>query len=318
MNPASPTDQAAEWAARLDAGPLQRAEAESLTRWLEADPANESRLDEMQRLHQKVQRVLPGMAAAGKLPATKRQSIPRLGWAWAGGLAAMLALALVWFVQQRPESFTTLAAQRQVIMLADGTRAELNALTSLRVRLRGSERHVWLEKGEVLFTVAKDPARPFVVETAAGSVRVTGTVFNVSSYAADSLAVVLLEGSVEATPVNDAKVRPLAPGDALLVTAGRSELRRLTPAELADAVAWREGRIIFHDTPLAQALERFARHHARMIVVEPAARDLALGGRFGLDDFDSFLKDVEVALPVVVHREPEGRIRIERIQPEGK
>ena len=318
MNPASPTDQAAEWAARLDAGPLKRDEAEALTLWLEADPANESRLDEMQRLHQKVRLVIPGMVAAGKLPATKRQSAPLLGWAWAGGLAAMLALAVVWFVQQRPETFSTPAAQRQVVMLADGTRAELNALTRLRVRLRGSERHVWLEKGEVLFTVAKDKARPFVVETTAGSVRVTGTVFNVSSQAADSLAVVLLEGSVEATPVHDAKVRQLAPGDELLVSADRSVIRRLSAAELADAVAWREGKIVFHDTPLAQALARFARHHARVIEVAPAAQDLALGGRFGLDDFDAFLKDLAVALPVAVRREPEGLIRVERIQAEEK
>lgn len=318
MNPASSADQAAEWAARLDAGPLQRDEAEALALWLDADPDNESRLDEMQRLHQKIRRVVPGMVAAGKLEVPKKASSPHLGWAWAGGLVAIFALALVWFFQQRPETFSTSVAQRQVVMLPDGTRAELNALTHLRVRLRGNERHVWLDKGEALFTVAKDRSRPFVVETTAGSVRVTGTVFNVSSQTADSLAVVLLEGSVEATPLNDSHVRKLAPGDALSVSGNRNVLRQLSAAELADAVAWREGKIVFHDTPLAEALERFARYHGRVIEVEPAAHDLALGGRFGLDDFDVFLKDLAVALPVTIRREQDGRIRVERIPPEEK
>ena len=36
-----------------------------------------------------------------------------------------------------------------------------------------------LAAGEAFFQVAKDSARPFFVETAAGSVRVTGTQFNV-------------------------------------------------------------------------------------------------------------------------------------------
>jgi transmembrane sensor len=230
----------------------------------------------------------------------------------------MLALAAVWFIQWQPATFSTPAAQRQTVVLADGTRAELNALTTLRVRLRGNERHVWLEKGEVLFTVAKDPARPFVVETTAGSVRVTGTVFNVSSHAADSLAVVLLEGSVEATPVTDKTLRRLTPGDELVAGADRCVVRRLSAAEMADAVAWREGKIVFHDTPLAQALARFARHHARVIEIAPAAQDLALGGRFDLDDLDGFLRDLGVALPVTVRHEPDGRILVDRILEKGK
>ncbi len=310
MNHESSTNQAAEWAARLDAGPLNRAEAEALTHWLDADPGNESRLEETQRLHQQVRRVLPEMVAAGRLPVRKRPTGFRPVLAWTGALAAVFALAAVWLVQ-RPATFSTAAAQRQVVMLEDGTRAELNARTTLRVRMRGAERRMILENGEVFLTVAKDPARPFVVTTAAGQVRVTGTVFTVSSYAADSLAVVLLEGSVEATPATDQVVRRLVPGDELVVGVGHSELRRLSPAGLADAVAWREGKIVFHDTPLAQAVERFARHHARVIELAPAARDLTLGGRFGLDDFDGFLRDLAVALPVLVRHEPDGRIRVE-------
>jgi transmembrane sensor len=316
MNPETFTAEAADWAARLDAGPLNRDEAEALTRWLDADPANESRLEEMQLLQQKVRVVLPAMAAAGQLPSPRRVARLRPVLAWGSAIAAVLAVGIFWLVQ-RPVTFTTGAAQRQVVLLEDGTRAELNARTTLRVSMRGAERRVRLEEGEVFLTVARNAARPFLVETAAGQVRVTGTVFNVSAPAPDAMAVVLLEGGVEATPAGGS-ARRLAPGDELVVAAGSAALHRLDAAALAEVLAWREGRIVFHDTPLAQALARFAHHHARRIEVAPEVRDLALGGRFVLDDFDGFLRDLPVALPVTVTRDQAGVIRVGPAPREGK
>jgi transmembrane sensor len=228
--------------------------------------------------------------------------------AWGAALAAALAVGIFW-LGQRPTTFSTGAAQRQVVVLADGTRAELNARTTLRVRLRGTERQVWLDKGEVFLTVARDAARPFQVETAAGQVRVTGTIFNVSAPAPDSLGVLLVEGGVEATPSGGTPQR-LAPGDELVLAGGRAQLRRLDAAALADALAWREGRIVFHDTPLGSALRRFAHHHARVIEVAPAVANLELGGRFVLDDLDGFLRDLPLALPVAVREDASGVIRI--------
>ena len=45
---------------------------------------------------------------------------------------------------------------------------------------RGARR-VRLASGQAFFTVTKNPARPFIVETPAGAVRVTGTAFDVRS-----------------------------------------------------------------------------------------------------------------------------------------
>lgn len=310
MNPESSTDRAADWAARLDAGPLSREDAAELTRWLDADPANEARLDEMQRLHAKVRQALPGMTSAEVRVAAPRRNRSRFAWAWGTlAAAATLVFAAVWF-SQRPADYATLAAERRVVTLPDGTRAELNARTAITVRLRAAERIVRLERGEAFFAVAKDPARPFRVETAAGAVRVTGTVFNLRAYEADAVEVVLLEGAVDFTPLAE-PVRRLAPGDALKVTGGRSALHRLDAAALANAVAWRDGNVVFQDAPLEEAAKRFAEHHARPIEVAPAARGLALGGRFALADLDAFLRDLEVALPVKVQRAADGGIRIE-------
>jgi transmembrane sensor len=141
MNSSSAPDQAAHWAARLDAGPLTRTEAEALTRWLDEAPGHEGLLEEMQQVQLKVREVLPEMAASGRLPRSraKLRIGPRL--AWAGSLAAVLVVALAWF-GRGPDRYDTVAGQRQTITLADGTLVEMNAQTGIDVRLDGGDREL--------------------------------------------------------------------------------------------------------------------------------------------------------------------------------
>lgn len=305
------TAAAARWAARLDAGPLGREEAAELQRWIDADPANEGRLDEFQRLHAGAAAALRELVAAGRLAAPRpERKLRRAVWLGTGVAVAGLAVAAL-FLAARPVALATGAAQRQSTLLADGTRVELNAHTGLAVELRPDARRVRLAKGEAHFTVARDPARPFIVEAPGGTVRVTGTVFNVRILPDAGLAVTVTEGSVEVAPPGGASV-PLTPGDEATLGGGRLERRRLGPAALADELAWREGRIVFTDAALAEALARVGRFHGRTIEAGPGVGGLRIGGRFPLDDLEGFLRDLEVALPVRVVRGPGGPVRIER------
>src|SRR5688572_32627171 len=90
------------------------------------------------------------------------------------------------------------SAERGSRTLADGTRVELNANTSLRFENTRTQRLVQLASGEAHFIVTKDESRPFIVQTPAGSVRVTGTTFNVrSDPARNTFEVTVVEGSVQ-------------------------------------------------------------------------------------------------------------------------
>ena len=66
----------------------------------------------------------------------------------------------------------------------------------MHVDFRYGRRFLRLEQGEVFLSVAKDAASPFLVDTPAGRVRVTGTEFNVRVVAGSRLEVTLLEGEV--------------------------------------------------------------------------------------------------------------------------
>ena len=93
------------------------------------------------------------------------------------------------------------------IMLADGTKACVNAATEIRypVKFAGKERRVRLE-GEAYFEVTKDTTRPFIVEANGMEVKVFGTQFNVNTRRDDQIQTTLVEGSVSVKPKGLAEV----------------------------------------------------------------------------------------------------------------
>src|SRR5690606_5273789 len=123
--------------------------------------------------------------AAAPASAFKRSRLKLFTGSAIAAMAAAIMFA-VWIAQPQTQfnEIATAVAQRQSITLSDGTKVDLNAHTRLEVATSASERRVRLAAGEAFFEVQRDPARPFIIETPAGSVRVTGTTFNVRSDAA--------------------------------------------------------------------------------------------------------------------------------------
>ncbi len=223
----------------------------------------------------------------------------------------------LWLGRPRTEhdSIATAGAQRQTLTLADGTRAELNAQTSLQVEIGAAERRVRLASGEAFFTVSKDKNRPFFVETPAGSVRVTGTVFNVRSETTTALEVVVVEGSVQVRPGESATGRPVEPvalvaGDQLSAGTDGVSVQKLSAGAVDDELAWRHGQVVFKGVPLSAVLARFAHYHGRGITAAPEVAQLRVGGRYSLDDLDTFLAAIEPVLHVRVTRGLSGTIQV--------
>ena len=314
-------EQAALWAARLDGSTLTAADRATLDAWLGESPAHRPLLARYCQFSADLEQQLPALVAAGavELPPDSgfRRMRPWLRWS-AGALAAATAAVVLGFWLNRPqaqsENLATPLAMRQTLTLADGTRLELNAQTSLRIEIDRRTRRVRLASGEAFFAVHKDASRPFIVETPAGSVQATGTQFDVRAETASLLEVTVVEGSVQARP-GDAAGRSGAPvalaaGDQLAAGPAGVTVRALPPAALADALAWRQGQVVFAGVPLREALARFARYHGRGITATPGAAELRVGGRYSLDDLDGFFAALEEVLPVRVTRSLNGTVQV--------
>ena len=314
--------EAAHWASRFECGDLTPTERAAFAAWLERDSEHQACFARYEDFSNQLNNVLPALNRAGS-PVATVDAAPRrrpMAWTLFSGVTAAILIVVALTLQPSPRPQATMGAERQTLELADGTRADLNQNTDVVIAMSDTHRRVTLTRGEAMFSVAKDPDRPFVVDTPAGLVRVTGTRFNVRTVAVGRLEVTVLEGSVEVEPrTKSTRSEPgappvpplkLAPGQHVSITHDATEITVLEPQGIEDVVAWRDGGILFEGVPLGDALGRFSRYHRRPILVSPEAGAVRLGGRFRLDDLDGFLRGLEGALPVRVTREIEGEIRV--------
>jgi transmembrane sensor len=328
--PISPTAdaEAALWAARLEGGTLDAADRNALDAWLAASPTHRAALSGYCQFSADLEIQLPALVAAGRvaLPAPT----PRRSWSFkllttCALAAAAIAIALTVHFNRAasaPETFATAVAQRQSITLADGTRVELNARTILQVDLTRTERRVRLASGEAFFQVSKDPSRPFIVETPAGSVRVTGTTFNVLAESPAALDVTVVEGSVAVRPAaasagsippSPSSIAPysLTAGDHLSARPSSGvTVKKLSAAAIANTLAWRQGAVVLDDVPLTEALARFAHYHGRTITASPGAAQLRISSRFNLDDLDGFFASLADVYQTHTTHDASGLYRI--------
>ena len=331
MNPSSShslseiEEQASLWATRLEDGELTEIQCAELDAWLIADPRHRDMLATFCDLSAGLDQVLPHLSALSETDARTTSTVTPIEarpsrWWWLGaGLAAAASLAF-FFGPARPpvdqlERIATAIAECRSVSLSDGTVVELNAHTNLVFEATTTERRVRLGSGQAFFAVTKDPSRPFIVDTPLGSVRVTGTAFDVRTVTADSIAVTVAEGAVEVR-LGESDLRSasapiqLSSHSQLSVQDGESEVRQLSAEVLANELAWREGQLALDNAPLREVLDRFAHFHGVGISASSEVSAFALSGRFTLADLDEFLLILETVHPVRVIRDQSGTIRV--------
>lgn len=301
--------EAAGWAARLDRGPLSGGEQQALDDWLAADVRRVGAFARARgiALYTERARALgpdydPDAFCA--TPAASRAAVPRAHGArwWAAGAAlAASVVAAVVFVglpsTDPGERYETRLGEMRVVSLADGSVLTLNTRSQAVVHYTTERREVQLLRGEGLFEVARDPARPFEVDAGETRVRAVGTSFTVRRPEDAPVEVLVREGEVEV----DSPQGPLAPvrlrANMKLVAAASAVPVSVEPAEIHRELAWREGRIAFEGETLSQAAEQFARYSdTRIVIVDPALAEERITGLFQANDPVGFSRAVATSL----------------------
>ncbi|NIE66417.1 FecR domain-containing protein [Burkholderia sp. Ax-1719] len=306
---------AAEWLVRLADNPTPE-EIDACTRWRAANPEHARAWRRAERLNAKFD-VLPAKVGMSALARAERGK-PRAGIDHARRRAALKTLSLllvagptgwlawrttpwlVWCADAR-----TGTGERRTLVLADGTRVELNTATALDVAFDARERRVRLDQGEILVDTAPDPqapARPFIVQTDDGRIRALGTRFVVRD-AHDlrgngGTQVAVFHGAVEVTPAD-------APHLARIVAAGqetRFTADSIDPITSTDPHGsdWTRGVLFAQRVRLADFLAELSRYRPGLVRCDPAVADLPISGAFQLADTDNILAALPETLPVQV------------------
>lgn len=144
------------------------------------------------------------------------------------------------------------------IVLEDGTKAWLNATSSLRfpTTFRTNERTVEIT-GEVYFEIAKDESKPFKVTFNGNTITVLGTHFNVMAYKDEATTkVTLLQGAIKVS--NTAGQQLLKPGMQAQVSDAITPITT-SPANLEATVAWKNGFFTFDHENIQSIMRKLSR-----------------------------------------------------------
>ena len=192
---------------------------------------------------------------------------------WPAAAAAIALIVLCCFLYnvylQKPDytEIKVAVAHRTNFVLSDGTVVWLNAGSSLKYpkRFQGKSREVFLN-GEGFFEVSHNPDNPFIVHTGDVQTKVLGTVFNIKAYKEDNeVQVALLSGKVEMNGAKGANSKPkklvIDPNQLGTYNKEHHILGKTVKNDLEAYSAWRNGRLIFDETPLSEVLKTLSRSY---------------------------------------------------------
>jgi transmembrane sensor len=314
--------EAANWAARIDRGPLAPGEEQSFQTWLHGDMRAMGAYGRMRALALTTERARalgPDFDPADFVPTPSfyvpsRRTLLQAGGALAAAL--LVGVAGTWEVLRHRGRFSTAKGETKVVALKDGSVVTLNTASEIVVNFSDSLRSVELIQGEALFDVAKNRARPFVVAAGDTSVRVVGTSFSVSRLGAAPVQVLVREGIVEVFKPTAINVSPIRISANTLAVAPPDDSdiasRAVPAAQLHRAMAWREGLIAFEGETLAQAAAEFARYSdTRIVIDDPGLAKEEIAGLFKATDPVGFAHTIAISLNAQA-RIGEGEVRLAR------
>lgn len=302
-------EQAAEWFARVQDAPLSSEQQACFDAWLAQDPLHRDEYDQLGQLWQAAD-LLPRARLEALCVEDRVSALPRRRFVQQALAASVLAAAvgLGWFGWQQHtlnyhEHLQTGLGERRQVELPDGSHLEINGRTRLDVRFSAGQRDIHLEQGEVMFSVAHDSSRPFVVDAGHGTVTVTGTRFDVRRDPGQT-RVAVEQGSVRVQGQGESKALLSAGLGAHIDASGAVAVPYKVDATAL--TAWRSGKLVFTDASLAQVAEEVSRYREQPLKVAPTVAALRLSSTFRIDDTDALLRALPNILPVTVVAHADG------------
>ena len=299
-------EAAATWLVRLEAADATEADWLAFETWL-GDPANKLALDAIEAATADIEDHRAAFTQAASAEPGVVQFRPRKNlWraTFVGLAAAAAAIVIVLQLTPPPTQQIAYAAPldaARTVVLPDASQIALNRGASVLVRWSARERRVELEHGEAAFIVRHNASSPFTVTAGTETIRDLGTEFNVLRER-NALRVTVRSGSVDVRAREGSAT--LMPGDQASVSDGRLTLRRVNAD---DALAWREGRLIYHNAPLSDVVADLNRYSATPISVgDAAAAGMRFSGVLIIDDPTAMTSRLQAFLPLRSEQNEQG------------
>ena len=332
-----------DWRYRMDQQDVLEAERSAFERWLLADPRHTELYDRAVTFYQAM-----GTLEGDELGDQVLRKTPFERWflikaraaelfqpqsfkvtAAMGAVTSVVLTAFI-FLSVRSGSehlgaqpvlarYETTIGETREVTLGDGTVVTLGAASAVETSFSDAKRTATLIAGSALFDVENDAKRPFTVQAGALNTRVLGTVFDVTR-SADLVRVSVAEGNVEVSYPRLVNEELSSLRTHLEIAAGEQVAARESdglgatrPINIAAVGAWREGKLYYNGSRLAELVADANRYSKTRVVIDGDVETVSnylVQGSFNADDIDGMLSILSDIYPVEINRSEEGVIRI--------
>jgi ferric-dicitrate binding protein FerR (iron transport regulator) len=241
---------------------------EKLQRWLIEETDSEEK-EQASRAYWDTLTIQPDRATYKKLKQIRRKlgfsaTIPlhrKLMRVAALLIPVLLIIGGAFYFMQKENMIQAVARNGEIkhIILPDNSEVWLNAGSSIQYpeKFSRDKRTVTMD-GEAYFSVQKDNAKPFVVNTDRLSVKVLGTTFNIKAYTDDDRTIATLSTGKIEVQTHTHQTETLEPGEQLIYyrQTGGIHIQEVSGDEVS---SWKSGALIFTDATIDEiwrALER--------------------------------------------------------------
>lgn len=317
-HPQAPSDAVQEearlWLHRLDGGNVAPQELQAFKRWQHRSAAHAAAFEDAKRQWKSVTPALgellrrdPKRAARHARLMTARAPRPGrrvfLGVAvGAAGVVALYRPARLWLtLEEWSADYRTAVGEQRVVALAERVSVTLNTRTTIRKRVAGGKvTGIHLVSGEAAIDLAD--GGPFSVVAGAGRSSAASGRFEVR-YLHDKVCVTCVDGQVRVE--HPAGTRVLQARQQTVYDA--ASLSGVAAIDVANISAWRNGELVFNQTPLAQVIDEINRYRpGRVVLMATTSGNRPLTGRFRIAVLDEALLQIRHAFDLDARSLPGG------------
>lgn len=302
-------DQAIDWLVQLHAGDDAASTQAACQHWRAADPQHEAAWQALQTTEACFRALAPLNPGAARqaLERVDRQRLDRRQTLKLLGVIAMTAGAGWLTTSQLPwqrwrADYATAIGERRTLLLADGTRVQLDTNTAVNVQFDEQRHLLSLQQGQIHIDSGADSGlpqgqRPFWVATREALLLARAPQFVVRQDSAHS-SLRVTTGQVVIQLPQQSGLRVDAGQEYLISSHGAQRVEH----NPLDASAWASGQLVVRQIRLGQLLEELSRYRHGWLRCDPAVAGLQVSGVFQLDDIDQVLSALSATLPVRIER----------------
>jgi transmembrane sensor len=307
--------EALDWLSRISLGEASREDLAALRRWRDTSAAHAAALAQAGHLWRALETPVAALARDNRTEFSARFQPSRRAFV-AGGVAAAASAVGVMAVRPPLDLWPSLAeltadhrtgtGQQQHLILAEAASVDLNTRTSITMLAASLDPGIELIAGETEIAVGAAAPKPFVVIAADGRMIARRATFNVRRVG-PAVDLTCVDGEVTV----ECEGRALTLQAAQRVSYDRQGLGDVVAADTAMVTAWRDGMIVFRNTPLVSVIEEVNRYRpGRIVLLDAALGQRLVTARFEIKRLDTVMGQIGNVFKVPVRTLPGGLVLV--------